>query len=297
MSIKLLDFRNIDLSNITFLLPEKQRNTHFSRAQYDGEDIYIKTTKMINKNGLVKNDNRAYIELEFGEDKQLYDFMCRLDEKCINIIHEQSEDWFNKQFPKDVVEEFYLGPLKHKGEPKLKLKVPLSKSSIDCLVYDNVGNCTQDLGSNNTMICVLQFIGLKFLKQQVIAEWVPLQVKTSNIVNMQSKNYLIEENLDDENKEELSEQDEDEEIELNEEDLNENDDYSEKYINKYALNSKNFIKNDSWVKSLNEVELNDLESVEETLQENNKSEVEVELEKYKDKLRHIKSEINSILLD
>ena len=147
MSIKLLDFRSIDLSNITFLSPEKQqRNSHFSKAKYEDEDIYIKTTKMINNNGLVKNDNRAYIELEFGEDKDLYDFMCSLDERCINVIHEKSEDWFNKQFPKDVVEEFYLGPLKHKGEPKLKLKVPLSKSSIDCFIYDNVGNCTQDLG-------------------------------------------------------------------------------------------------------------------------------------------------------
>ena len=296
MSIKLLDFRNIDLSNITFLSPEKQRNSHFSKAKYEDEDIYIKTTKMINKNGLVKNDNRAYIELEFGEDKNLYDFMCSLDERCINVIHEKSEDWFNKQFPKDVVEEFYLGPLKHKGEPKLKLKVPLSKSSIDCLIYDNVGNCTQDLGSDNTMICVLQFIGLKFLKQQVIAEWVPLQVKTSNIVNMQSKNYLIEENLDDEVNEDIEQE---EEIELNDEDLNENDDFSEKYninSNQYQEQLNSFQDN-TWEKSLNEVQLTDLENEEVLVEETPKSEVEIELEKYKDKLRHIKSEINSILLD
>ena len=290
MSIKLLDFRNIDLSKITFMSPEKQRNSHFSMAKYENEDIYIKTTKMINKNGLVKNDNRAYIELEFGQDKDLYNFICSLDEKCINVIHEKSEEWFNKQFPKDV-EEFYLGPLKHKGEPKLKVKVPLSKSSIDCLVYDNVGNCTQDLGNNNTMICVLQFIGLKFLKQQVIAEWVPVQVKTSNIVNLQSKNYLIEENLDDEIKDDTENE---EEIEINEEDLIENDDFSEKY----NLNTDNdYLSENSWENSLNEVTLNDLDNEEETNKETNKSEVELELEKYKDKLRHLKTEINSILLD
>ena len=146
------------------------------------------------------------------------------------------------------------------------------------------------------MICVLQFIGLKFLKQQVIAEWVPLQVKTSNIVNMQSKNYLIEENLDDEVNEDIEQE---EEIELNDEDLNENDDFSEKYninSNQYQEQLNSFQDN-TWEKSLNEVQLTDLENEEVLVEETPKSEVEIELEKYKDKLRHIKSEINSILLD
>lgn len=272
MSIKLLDFNDLDPSKIIYLSPEKQRNSHFSKAKYEGEDIYIKTTKLLNNNGIVKNENRAHVDLEFGENKQLYDFMCRFDEHCIQVIHEKSEEWFNKLFPKDIVEEFYLGPLKHKGEPKLKLKIPISKSSIDCLIYDNVGNCTQDLGVNNSIICVLHFVGLKFLKQQVIAEWVPIQIKTSNIVNMPSKNFLIEENLDEE-----QDSIEGEELEIDEHDLENQDD-------------------DSWNTSLNEVTINDLESIDTELS-TNKNEAEIELEKYKDKLRHIKSEINSILLD
>ena len=80
MSHKLLDFRTLDTSKIEYLAPEKQRNSHFSKAQYNGEDIYIKTTKLINNNGIIKNDNRAYVDLEFGENNAFYGFMCNLDE-------------------------------------------------------------------------------------------------------------------------------------------------------------------------------------------------------------------------
>ena len=83
MSTKLLDFRDLDTSNIEFQSPEKQRNSHFSKAKLNGDDIYIKTTKLLNNTGLVKNDNRAYIELELGENREFYDFMCKLDETCI----------------------------------------------------------------------------------------------------------------------------------------------------------------------------------------------------------------------
>ena len=113
---------------------------------------------------------------------------------------------------------------------------------------------------------------------------------------MQAKNYLIEENLDDQVKED-SEQEE--EIELNDEDLNENDDFSEKYNSNpdQYQEQLNSFQDNTWEKSLNEVQLTDLENEEDIVQEVKKSEVEIELEKYKDKLRHIKSEINSILLD
>lgn len=294
MSIKLLDFRELDVSQIEFQAPEKQRNSHFSRAKYNGEDIYIKTTKLINNNGLVKNENRAYVELEFGDNQDFYNFMCNLDETCISSIHGKSEDWFNKQFPKDIVEEFYLGPLKHKGEPKFKLKVPLSKSSIDCLIYDNVGNCTQDLGVNNSMICVLHFIGLKFLKQQVIAEWVPIQIKTSDILNVKPSNYLIEDNLDED--EELSDALTDDELDDNQ---SINDEENEENVSEINLENtdlqndeENINSEDTWQNNLNEVDITGM--VEE---ENEISEVEKELEKYKNKLRHLKTEINSILLD
>ena len=294
MSIKLLDFRDLDVSQIEFQAPEKQRNSHFSRAKYNGDDIYIKTTKLINSNGLVKNENRAYVELEFGDNQDFYNFMCNLDETCISSIHEKSEDWFNKQFPKDIVEEFYLGPLKHKGEPKIKLKIPLSKSSIDCLIYDNVGNCTQDLGVNNSIICVLHFIGLKFLKQQVIAEWVPIQIKTSDILNVKPSNYLIEDNLDED--EELSDTLTDDELDDNQ---SVNDEVNEQNVSEINLENtdlqnveENINSEDSWQNNLNEVDITGL-----TEEENEISEVEKELEKYKNKLRHLKTEINSILLD
>ena len=134
----------------------------------------------------------------------------------------------------------------------------------------------------------------KFLKQQVIAEWVPIQIKTSDIMNVKPSNYLIDDNLDED--EELSDGLTDEELETDEIHLDEEELNNDQHLDTEELENiedeKNLNNEENWENTLNEVDIDGIPE-----EKNEISEVEKELEKYKNKLRHLKTEINSILLD
>ena len=196
MSIKILDFNEIDINNINFKTPEKIKGSYYSFADYEGNDIYIKTPVLKNTTNIVKLESRCYIELEIDNNKEFYDFFSNFDDNNILKIHKESQNWFSKEFPLDIVEDFYSSPLKHKKQnPKLKLKIPLIKNKVDCLIYDKNNSLITNFDEYNNVICLLKFNGLKFLSQQVISEWIPIQIKINEIVNDHNIEYLIKDDF------------------------------------------------------------------------------------------------------
>ena len=196
MSIKILDFNEIDINNINFKTPEKIKGSYYSFADYEGNDIYIKTPVLKNTTNIVKLESRCYIELEIDNNKEFYDFFSNFDDNNILKIHKESQNWFSKVFPLDIVEDFYTSPLKHnKHNPKLKLKIPLIKNKVDCLIYDKNNSLITNFDEYNNVICLLKFNGLKFLSQQVISEWIPIQIKINEIVNDHNIEYLIKDDF------------------------------------------------------------------------------------------------------
>ena len=198
MSIKLLDLESIDINNIVFSSPEKIKGSFHSFAKYNDNDIYIKTPVLKNVSNIVKLESRCYIEvlldLNNNDEKDFYDLFTNIDDNNILTIHKNSQEWFKKQFPLEVIEDLYLTPLKHKTN-KLKIKIPIIKNKIDCLIYDRNNNIITNFSENNNIIIILKFNGLKFLSQQVISEWVPIQIKTNEIVNDHNIKYLITESF------------------------------------------------------------------------------------------------------
>ena len=68
-----------------------------------------------------------------------YDFITSIDDYSIIQIQKNSKAWFSKEFPLDVVEEYYKTPVKmgRKNKPPSKIKVPESQSEPNVTVYDN----------------------------------------------------------------------------------------------------------------------------------------------------------------
>ena len=122
MSIEILDYNDIDINDIKFKIPEKIKGSYYSFATYNDKEIYIKTPVLKNSSNIVKLDTRCYIELELDQGKDFYSFLSNFDDNNILKIHKESNNWFNKVFPLDIVEDFYTTPLKHKNIPILKLK-------------------------------------------------------------------------------------------------------------------------------------------------------------------------------
>lgn len=188
MSIELFNLSTINFSNIKYSNPQKNKGSYTTELTYDDKEIYIMTPKLKLINEINIKENKCSIDLEIDDDnKQFYETMSNFDDFNILKVHNNSKEWFGKEFPIDVVEDFFSSSLKHKNIPKLKLK--LNNKNNNCLVYDIDKKIIDSIKSNSDIICVLKHVGLKFLSQQVISEWVPIQIKTNYV--SPDDNYLI----------------------------------------------------------------------------------------------------------
>ena len=295
MSITITDYRNIDINQIELKKPEKIKGSYYSFAQYKGNEIYIKTPMLTNLTNIVKLDTRCYIELDLDisneENNEFYEFLSNFDDNNILKIHKESNSWFNKEFPLDIVEEFYTSPLKHKNNPKLKLKVPVTKNKIDCSIYDKNNVSITNLNENNKVICLLKFCGLKFLSQQVISEWIPIQIKTNEIATQSNMEYLINDNFKnniESTEPELTEP-ESTEPELTEPESTEPES-TEPEISFVKISDTQDEISDN---ELNEIEIDEIE-FDETESVENIDELKKELEKYKKLFETHENKINDI---
>jgi hypothetical protein len=198
--IDIIDYKDIDIEKIKFNKPDKVKGgSYMSLAEYKGKPIYIQSPKLISNKGIVKYDTRCNLELEFDKNHwKFYEFITNLDDHNVIQIQKNSGDWFSKEFPLDIVEEFYSTPIKiGRGNkpPSLKIKIPIVKGNLSCSIYNRNNNLIthNDIDNGSKMLCVLKFQGLRYLKQQVICEWVPIQIKVFQ--KGQDSVYLINDNL------------------------------------------------------------------------------------------------------
>ena len=215
--VSIIDYKKFDTNRLEYTEPTKVKGGSYVAAMKyrldnnEMSDVVIQTPRLLCNTGIVKSDSRSYLELEFDKEHWLfYEFITDIDDHNIVITEKNSESWFQKKFPLDVVEEFYKSPVKPgrgKNPPKIKVKIPVSKGKLDCGIYDNNKNVIHhsDITGNCKLICVLKLIGLRFLKQQVICEWYPLQIRVCDIEAKIPRSYLIDDTLLSDNEESLEE--------------------------------------------------------------------------------------------
>ena len=211
--VNIIDYKKFDTNRLEYYEPTKVKGgSYVASIKYRGEnnelsDVIIQTPRLICDTGIVKTETRSYLELDFDKEHWLfYEFITDIDDHNIVITEKNSETWFQKKFPLDVVEEFYKSPVKPgrgKNSPKIKVKLPVSKGKLECGIYDNNKNVIHhsDITGNSKMICVLKLIGLRFLKQQVICEWYPIQIRVCDIEAKIPRSYLIDDSLLSDNEE------------------------------------------------------------------------------------------------
>ena len=200
--INIIDYKKFNFDDLTFDAPIKTKNgSHIAFAKYDSQNVFIQTPRL-KCNQIIKTDIRCALELEFDKSHgEFYEYITSIDDYSIIQIQKNSKQWFGKKIPLDIVEEFYKTPVKvarKNKPPSFKIKVPLSKGLPMCVIYNKLNKEIEfnRIKCGTKTLCVLKFIGLKFLKQQVICEWLPIQIKSYEITPpIKNKIYLIKDNL------------------------------------------------------------------------------------------------------
>ena len=161
-----IDYNAFDVNNVVYSEPIKlQDGCYHSVMKYNNTDICIETPALKLLNGLINKKN--YIEFIFGvENKDLYTFFVNIDKLNIKMAHENSKAWFNNVFPLGIIADFYksnIKPGKNATPPSIKFKYSL----------DN------NINTSGEFRATIKLNGLRFSKQQFIAEWTILDLNSN----------------------------------------------------------------------------------------------------------------------
>ena len=207
-SIKVYNYRDIDFNTINFEKPKKVKGGGYMSLISYGTNknrFVIQSPKLHTNTGILNNNIRSYIELLLDKGHwPFYQFINELDNNILSVVNNNSLDWFGQTFPMDVLDELFQSNIKMSGKkniPKVKFKIQKSKGDLNCNIYNNKNELQLEnyVQVGNKVVCILELLGIKFLKQQLYLEWKVLQVKVydnnkDNIDNCIVDNNLISEN-------------------------------------------------------------------------------------------------------
>jgi hypothetical protein len=205
---KLLNYKNLNREKYEYLLPHKtqfgyyQSNCNYRLSKNQLLPFYIETPKLKTTSGIVKIDNKFYIDLEIsqsGENSLFYDFLSKNDDNNISVCHENSKEWFSQLMPLNIVEKYYKTPIiqKSKGQlPIFRVRLPSYKGNILTEIFNikkekmNDINCIQ---SGDYLVGIIEFIGLMFMSQNFTPcyELHKIKLFKDNDIRILSSGYMF----------------------------------------------------------------------------------------------------------
>lgn len=178
-SVSVYDFNNessnvFDFSNLIYNDPVKKSNGHyvyvFRNINEETPQLAIDTPYLKACDKIFVRDNRAYLDLEIGQNEEkFFTFITELEDHNIAMIYRNSNRWFKQQIPLDVCDDYHKSFIRFgkKGVPKIRVKIPLIDDKVTI----------ESVEKGERISVRLEFTGIKFLRQQFSSEWVASLIK------------------------------------------------------------------------------------------------------------------------
>ncbi len=164
--------------------PEDKTKSKVNVYTQNKNFLCVQTPKM-----LVKKVNSSGIELEFIKDSEqctkFYNFISDFDQKNIEKISEQSENWFGFSCDMEHCEEKYRSSIKNsktkESEPSIKFSIETLGTEPNVKIYDNYKELEfQDIKPGKEIICAIYCSGIIVKKHKIYTEWKIKEVKCIN---------------------------------------------------------------------------------------------------------------------
>ena len=177
---KLLNYKNLNIEKYEYLLPHKTQNGYYQSIcnyRLNKNQIlpfYFETPKLKTTSGIVKIDNKFYMDFELSQSGDLglfHDFIIKNDDNNISVCHENSKEWFNQTMPLNIVEDYYKSPIikNTNGQlPILRIRLPSYKGNILTEIFNVRKEKVHDISciqEGDYLIGILEFSGLMFMTQ------------------------------------------------------------------------------------------------------------------------------------
>lgn len=203
-----MSYKNLDIDRLIYRRPRKTEDgKYLGKVLYKDDydkliEVDIDTQYLRSHNGIQKYENRWYFELELDpEDRNLYNFFSDLDDTHIRMAYENSESWFGKQLPLDIVDNFYRPFIRLHSQshnPCIKIQIPIENKRLMEYLRES------DFENDNLISVDLHFNGLRFYKQNFISDWTltDYRVKPTYEFDLENNDEMNDEMSDEMNDEE-----------------------------------------------------------------------------------------------
>ena len=194
-------YNKLQLDNIQYDKPENKGTVYFGPMLYDLNPLLLQSSRL-KVTEIKEVEKQRYIVLETDDtDFTFYDKLVQLDDHILDATYQNSEEWFNKELPMDILENMYkrlTKPFKKEEKPSLEFKLPYHSENLQTKIYGQTNELIDldNLIIGSTIILMLQVKGLKFLKQNYYCDTYLSQIKLiKDTVVVKSASCLIEDDV------------------------------------------------------------------------------------------------------
>ena len=198
-SQKVFDFNEINLKHFTYEKPQKKGQSYFSNLSYKQHTpIHLITPKLrcLSSISDIISNKSSTIDVELiSKDHAFYDFFTNLDLKNVQTTFSNSEQWFGKEIPIELIDDMYKRtnkPIKKDEKPKLSFKLPFYKEQLQCPIYNQTNDLINidNIEPNIELSMCLHIKGLKILRSTYYCDIYVSQIK---VFQKQNKYNLFKE--------------------------------------------------------------------------------------------------------
>ena len=200
-----------DFTKLTLTQPTSvPGNAYFTRILYCDKQLYIQTTKSLTRQGFVKTGKKYYCDLMFdGGASNLIHWFENLEEKCIKLIYEKSDTWFQNALEMSDVESAFNSIIRIYKSGKfylvrtnVKSSSTTSEPAIKIYNENEIPLTHENINNETNIISILEIQGIKFtsrnfqieieLKQIMVLDNEP--IFESCLIKSNKKNIATAEN-------------------------------------------------------------------------------------------------------
>jgi len=177
-----------DFSQITLAHPScVQGGTYFTKIEYHKKPLYIQTTKSQTKQGFVKSGKKYYCDLMFNKDDEaIIHWFEKLEERCQKLIYENREAWFQNSLDENDIETAFNSTIRvYKSGKYYLIKTNIKNhpnNTPSIKIYDEHENVItmEQINTETNIISILEIQGIKFTSRNFQIE---IELKQVMVLN------------------------------------------------------------------------------------------------------------------
>ena len=165
------NYEEFDFDNIQYNYPVERNNCKYIDILNKNQDILIfKTPQLIVKKVIKKSDSNKYIDLIINDKiKSFFEFIANIDDNNMLNIYNNSNRWFKKNIPLDVLDDFHNPAMRMNKNGNAIFRTRYTNDKLDNLTKGDIAIFTIKLDS------------IKLYRREFRTQWLLTDYDTDNV--------------------------------------------------------------------------------------------------------------------